>query len=258
MNRVIVFLFALLSSISLVYAAEVKVTLSQDKDGASPASEFTADTPKLFAIFNAEGVKSGDKLRGVWIAEDVGDVAPKGSKIDEATVNAEGDGADGTFSLSKPSNGWPTGKYKLEVYVNEKLANTTNFTIAASKNTKPVPGNDELKSLAESSIIAFGEAVNDKDFSGFYLDIADMWQEQTSAEKLQESFKDFFDKDIDLPAAIKGMEPVFDKPATIDSNGVLLVGGYYPTKPNRIVFQLKYITQEQEWKLFGIHVVTKE
>lgn len=258
MNRAIVFSFALLSSISLACAADIKVTLSQDKDGASPTSEFTADAPKLFAIFNAEGVKSGDKLRGVWIVEDVGDVAPKGSKIDEAIVNAEGEAADGAFSLSRPKNGWPTGKYKLEVYVNERLATTTNFTIAASKNARKVPGNDELKSLTNSSIVAFGEAINDKDFSGFYLDIADLWQEQTSAEKLQESFKDFFDKDVDLPAAIKGIEPVFDKPATIDSNGILLVEGYYPTKPNRIVFQLKYITEEQDWKLFGIHVATKE
>jgi hypothetical protein len=40
-------------------------------------------------------------LRGLWVAEDVGDVAPKNSKIDEKILTAEGDTSDGVFSLSE-------------------------------------------------------------------------------------------------------------------------------------------------------------
>jgi hypothetical protein len=53
------------------------------------------------------------------------------------------------------------------------------------------------------------------------------------------------------------MEPVFNHPAAIDADGVLLVQGYYPTKPNRVVFQLKYLN-EGDWKLVGIDVKLKE
>lgn len=113
--------------------------------------------------------------------------------------------------------------------------------------------------MVTAAINSFGDAVKEKDFSGFYQEIASVWQEQTSAEKLEEAFKDFYDKEIDLPGAIKGKEPVFDKKATVHSaSGVLLVNGYYPTKPNRIVFQLKYSKEDSDWKLVGINVNLKE
>jgi hypothetical protein len=85
-------------------------------------------------LFKTKGVQDGDKLRGVWIAEDVGDVAPKETKIDEKSIKAEGDTDDGVFSLSKPTNGWPVGKYRLEIYVGDELAKTVKFTIKNGKS----------------------------------------------------------------------------------------------------------------------------
>jgi len=38
----------------------------------------------------------------------------------------------------------------------------------------------------------------------------------------------------------------------------LVSQGYYPTKPNRIIFQLKYLKDEGDWKLAGIDVNLKE
>lgn len=101
-----------------------------------PATTFASDTPKLFALFETEGLKNGDKLRGVWIAEDVGDAAPKETKIDERTLTAEGDTSDGTFSLTKPTKGWPVGKYRVEIYVGDELTTTVKFTIEAGKSEK--------------------------------------------------------------------------------------------------------------------------
>jgi hypothetical protein len=39
---------------------------------------------------------------------------------------------------------------------------------------------------------------------------------------------------------------------------VLVSKGYYPTKPNRVVFQLKYVDEEGDWKLGGIDIKLKE
>lgn len=107
---------------------------------------FTADAPKLYAAFKTEGAKTGDKIRGVWIADDVGDAAPKGTKIDEKSLNAEGDTDDGEFSLSKPTNGWPVGKYHLEIYVNDDLATKVKFTIKAATKSKKQSDEEEEES----------------------------------------------------------------------------------------------------------------
>jgi len=64
--------------------------------------------------------------------------------------------------------------------------------------------------------------------------------------------------EIDLPSAVKETEPVFNHPAAIGPNGMLVIQGYYPTKPNRIIFQLKYLKDEGDWKLAGIDVNLKE
>jgi opacity protein-like surface antigen len=135
---------------------------------------------------------------------------------------------------------------------------TLSLATAIAARAADVPEKADLVSMTESSLISFGKAVKKKDFYGFYDDIAIVWQKQTTAEKLEELFKDFLDKGIDLPAAIKEKEPVFSQPATINSDGVLMIKGYYPTTPNRIVFQLKYLQEEDEWKLVGIDVNLKE
>lgn len=101
-----------------------------------PATAFAADVPKLYAFFLGHGLTTGAKLRGVWIAEDVGDAAPKETKIDEATVPVTEAEQHGAFSITKPTNGWPAGKYRVEMYVGDKLAETVKFTIGGkvSKN----------------------------------------------------------------------------------------------------------------------------
>src|SRR3982074_2872740 len=128
MNRLFALLIAGVISASVARAGDVKikVTMSTGPDD-DPTTTFTADTPQIFAFFKTNGVQDGDKLRSVWIAEDVGDVAPANTKIDEKTLNAEGDTDDGVFSLSKPTKGWPVGKYHLEIYVNDELVTKLQF-----------------------------------------------------------------------------------------------------------------------------------
>jgi hypothetical protein len=122
---------------SVAHGGDVKIdaTVSTGPED-DPTTTFAVDTPNIFAYFETKGLQNGDKLRGVWIAEDVGDAAPKETKIFEKTLNAEGDIEDGVFSLSKPTNGWPVGKYRLEIYVGDKLAQTVKFMIQAGKPSK--------------------------------------------------------------------------------------------------------------------------
>jgi hypothetical protein len=125
---------------------KVEAAIAKDKD-TKPATTFSADIPKLYAFFRSKGTEKGDKLRGVWIAEDVGDAAPKQTKIDEAMLTADEDDFYGAFSLTKPTKGWPVGKYKVEIYLGDELATTAKFSIKAGKSDE----NSDDESKEDSS-----------------------------------------------------------------------------------------------------------
>jgi hypothetical protein len=123
--------------------------------------------------------------------------------------------------------------------------------------TPKVPSETELKSMTLDTLLTFNKGVQAKDFTGFYKEIAKLWQEQTSPEKLQGLFQDFIDKKLDI-SPIKKLEPVFNKPAEINSDDVLVINGYYPTTPKRVVFRLQYLQEEGDWKLVGIKLDTTD
>jgi hypothetical protein len=104
--------------------------------GEGPVTAFPPDTPKVFTTFKSKGAKKGDKIRAVWIAEDVGDAAAPNSKVLETTGDLDSDTDTGMFSVSQPKNGWPPGKYRLEIYANDKLAATVNYSIEAMEKAE--------------------------------------------------------------------------------------------------------------------------
>lgn len=140
MKRLLTLLVGMLICTSIVQAGEVKIkavmsTGSKDK----PATSFATDTPKVLVLFKTTGAQKGDKIRGVWIADDTGGAAPANTKIDEATLNLEGDTDKGEFSCSKPTKGWPAGKYHVDVYANDKLATTMKFTMESAEKSVKEP-----------------------------------------------------------------------------------------------------------------------
>ena len=130
----IIAFIAILICLSVAKAGGVSVKVRMTTGPQDPPSTtFAPNTPKLYAIFKTEGAKTGGKIRGVLIAEDVGDVAPANTKVLETILDMEGDTQAGDFSFSKPTNGWPVGKYRVEIYVNDELATAAKFTIKAAK-----------------------------------------------------------------------------------------------------------------------------
>jgi hypothetical protein len=109
--------------------AVLRAALALDKD-TKPTTEFTSDAPQIYAFFIGEALKAGDKITGAWIAEDVGDAAPKNTKIDEASLTAAMPTDSSAFSLSKPTSGWPVGQYRMDILVNDKVVESLRFTIA--------------------------------------------------------------------------------------------------------------------------------
>lgn len=103
--------------------------LAKERLGES-TGRFAADTAKIFCRWQGDALHEGDKMRAVWIAEDVGEAAPKDYKITEALTSADGPQAAGTFTLTRPTNGWPAGKYRVEIYDGDQIAETLRFDIS--------------------------------------------------------------------------------------------------------------------------------
>jgi hypothetical protein len=109
-----------------------EAVVAKDQD-SKPTTSFPSDIDQVMVFFQSKGTKAGDKVRIAWIAEDVGEVAPKNYKIDEASFDLDKDDGSGGGKVSRPNNGWPAGKYRADIYDGDALATSVKFTIDAPK-----------------------------------------------------------------------------------------------------------------------------
>jgi hypothetical protein len=76
----------------------------------------------IYASVLTDGTASSATLRAKWTYED-------GQTVDESTRSIAPGGRERTeFHISKP-NGWPAGKYKVEVFLNDQPAGTKTFDV---------------------------------------------------------------------------------------------------------------------------------
>ncbi len=127
---------------------------------------------------------------------------------------------------------------------------------AEKKSSKKIPGINDLITMTSNALLVLGDGINHRDFSDFYNFIAKVWQRETSPQELQAAFQAFIDKGIDL-TIIKNENPVFSENPYIQKNGVLILKGYYPTKPYMVNFELGFVYEYPEWKLVSIKVSTE-
>ena len=144
MKRTFAGLLGMMICASVVCGADIEIIAVTTTGADAPASTtFTPDTPAVFALLQMGGVQKGDKLRAVWIADDVGDAAPAHTKIAEKAMTMEGVPNEGRFSCSKPAKNWPAGKYHVDIYANDKLITTAKFTVEGAKKTAEEPPKKE-------------------------------------------------------------------------------------------------------------------
>lgn len=128
-----------LSFINNAYAANgfdcvLTDTVSEDGTPGDNKDTYTTTTPEIFLICDTTAVKKGDVVTGAWTAINTNNVAPNNYLIAEKEVPINDDVKEGVssntnLSLSKPNNGWPVGTYKVDLYLNDKLVDTYNFSV---------------------------------------------------------------------------------------------------------------------------------
>ncbi len=95
---------------------------------AKPVIPSTAEN--IYARWQGHGLGERAKIRVVWVAEDVGDVAPPNYEIDDASTIAAASDSRGTFTLARPTNGWTPGAYRVDLFVNDTPAASIRLKIA--------------------------------------------------------------------------------------------------------------------------------
>jgi hypothetical protein len=135
-----------LRRISLELKEKPKIAPRPEVKSAQPAKRFSAsvgkapigeaigtfgsDTPKIYARWEGHNLRNQAKVRAVWIAENIGDIAAPNYKIDEASTTANARDSHGIFTLARPDDGWAPGDYRVEFYVDLELVETVKLKIA--------------------------------------------------------------------------------------------------------------------------------
>jgi hypothetical protein len=99
-------------------------SVGEDKAIADRTETFRpSDT--IYASIATDGSANSATLRARWTFED-------GQVVDESTRTIAPNNRERTeFHIAKPT-GWPAGKYKLEVFLDNQPAETKNFEVRGS------------------------------------------------------------------------------------------------------------------------------
>jgi hypothetical protein len=108
---------------------------------------FKSDTAKIVLHAEILDSKKGTQVGGQWIAVDTNGATPPNYKIDSASSTMDVGATEAALSLGKPNTDWPTGKYRVDLSIDGKLAGSTSFMIVGSgsdsQNNTVTPSTDD-------------------------------------------------------------------------------------------------------------------
>lgn len=116
-----------------------------------------------------------------------------------------------------------------------------------------IPSEQKQIELVSESMHMFALSVKEKSMKKMYSHVSNLWQKQFTVEKFNQAFNSFF-KLGDALMVLDQYSPQFSEKASITEDGVLILKGLYPTKPNKVHFVQKYVYEGLGWKLMGFSV----
>lgn len=100
--------------------------------------QFPLDAPVVHVSYKTATIpKNGDVFKMLWIAEDVGKAAKPNTVIatlEKKVADLPDFGVKNYVvhtQLSKPTAGWPEGKYRVEIKLGDTLVSTARFQMAS-------------------------------------------------------------------------------------------------------------------------------
>ena len=115
------------------------------------------------------------------------------------------------------------------------------------------PSESESSRMAQQTTAQFADAVRRNDLSGFWNGMAEVFRMRYTAEQFSEAMGGFVRDKVNLGAAAK-LTPRFSAPPTIEPNGELVMSGVFPTRPSEVVFEYRYLNENNAWINSGISI----
>jgi len=89
----------------------------------TPQETYVTGTREIYFICNSDNAENGDRIRAVWVADHTNGYLPPNTVISTQThrivkPHNENQTSEENLSLKKPAQGWPTGEYHVQLYVN--------------------------------------------------------------------------------------------------------------------------------------------
>lgn len=123
------------------------------------------------------------------------------------------------------------------------------FSAVAQDPALPTPIVEEV--MVKTSLMTFNDANLTGNYAVMHARMARIFRDRFGPEKIKDGFKAFAGQHID---AIVAKPIVRTAPAKIDSNGFLMLRGYFDTAPSRVSYELDFAVSEGEWKMINIDV----
>ena len=103
-------------------ASITSATLTADPASGAETTTFTSDQP-FYCVVVLANAPDSTKVKAVWYTVDDAGTA---GKITENEI--VGSGSPINFKAT-PSNPWPVGNYRVEIYLNDALNKTIDFSV---------------------------------------------------------------------------------------------------------------------------------
>ncbi len=108
--------------------AEVTLAKGFSNDQAvNPATTFSPTDNPLHAVVKIENAVAGARVTGVWTVVDAG--GEENFEIGRKELSLEAGNTYTAHYTAELNQDWPVGKYKFEVYLNDKLEKTVEFSV---------------------------------------------------------------------------------------------------------------------------------
>lgn len=124
--------------------------------------------------------------------------------------------------------------------------------LQTDQTSPTIPAKADQAALVKRSMHDFAISINNRSMDHFRSTVSQLWQKQFTIEKFNEAFGKAYDFGVDF-TVLDGVEPILEPVSKLGENGELVLKGHFPTQPNQVFFEQKYVQEGIGWRLFGFN-----
>lgn len=123
---VVLVLVSLACNFSATTANITNAHMATDESDSTQTTVYSPDTQTFYCFYDLNNAPDDTVVKGVWTL-----VSAEGYDSNSEIDSAEITGSDDTyyFSLDRAADVWPVGQYKIDLFINDKLAETVEFQV---------------------------------------------------------------------------------------------------------------------------------